>query len=206
MKNTLCIGIMFLAFSVTSCTQIIKESIEEQAKTPEAISERQAFIKRLQATKIDEKIMQNFLASQKSLQNIDKKSEGVDTKNLIEKIALENGFDSKEHYEQVSEKIMILAFSNLANDKKVRKSADSIKTKIIEGFKKDTSTNDSWIGSMVKDMIAENIDSLVKTGEFLMNHALLDLQEFSTAATEEERELVKKYGDKIISFEGVKKE
>jgi vacuolar-type H+-ATPase subunit I/STV1 len=195
---------MFLAFSVSSCTQKIKESIEEQEKTPEAILEREAFIKQLQATEIDERIMQNFLASQKSLQNIDKKSINADSKNLIEKIALENGFDSKEHYEQVSQKIMIVAFSDLAQDKKVRKSADSIKTKIIENLKKDTSSNDSWIGSMVKDIIVENIDSLVKTGELLMNHALLNLQELSTAATEEERELIKKNTDKIMSFEGNK--
>jgi vacuolar-type H+-ATPase subunit I/STV1 len=204
MKNTLFIGIIFLAFSVSSCTQKIKESIEEQEKTPEAISEREAFIKQLQATEIDERIMQNFLASQKSLQNIDKKSINADSKNLIEKIALENGFDSKEHYEQVGQKIMIVAFSDLAQDKKVRKSADSIKTKIIENLKKDTSSNDSWIGSMVKDIIVENIDSLVKTGELLMNHTLLNLQELSTAATEEERELIKKNTDKIISFEGTK--
>jgi hypothetical protein len=186
---------------MTACsTQSIKEEITEQSQKPETIKEKQNLKAELASIILDETLMKKYLATQEAInQRLDNQTdEEKKDKEWLEKIVVDNGFDNMTHYEKVTKKINLLALHLAAQDPKIRSEVSKAKEEIKRELKSNSSKEDeSWLEGTIKDVIADNIDSLVKIGDVIMQHSIKEVDELVKDVPEREKNLVRDNLDKL---------
>jgi hypothetical protein len=199
------LAILLAIFGLSGCIESIKKEAREALASPEHKAELEKLGKKFQGVTLTQSLIDRTMAVTDELNKVKKAdssrqlptpSEEIQNQ-LTEKIALKNGFASREEYETSLYKLMLLGmyshelFRTFKEADKLN--TDSLADKIV----KENPQNKDWFDSKMQEWGKDVAKEVIGTVKEFSTYAVQDVEYLAQFSTPEERALAAQNFEKM---------